>query len=305
MLIGLKLDIDFARDGVYRRLYGKRDVLSFLKDSGVEAVEIPVGPETGAAPLREHIARCVDGGLKVSLHPYSEATIYNPAFFSPDQNNPCRSLHERFLTAAAEVARRQHYPTIVNIHGAAGMRADPRWHLREQSVSFFAWAGDWCRRNAPDVSVAVELQISPNHDEPMQRIGDNYEELLAVATRSDVVACWDFGHAYRNARTHGWPLDPPEALLARIGHVHCHDVCREDHQPLLYDVVPWRDFLKLLIGRGFDGRIILEVPPSAFMRAGGLGTLTASLQVLHAWVQRCTEPRHRRAETTGDVPGGV
>jgi sugar phosphate isomerase/epimerase len=292
MLIGLKLDIGFAQDEVCRQLYGDRDILAFLKKLGFDGVETPVGPETQAEELRDHIGRCVNAGLKVSLHPYSESTIFNPLLFAFDEDNPSRQLHERFLSLAAEAARRQHYPAIVNIHGAAGTDKDPRPHLVDRSVAFFTWARQWCRDHAPEVEVTVELQISPNAGEPRQRIGDSYDELLAVAERSGVGACWDFGHAYWNTRRYGWPLYPPEALLPHIRHVHCHDVFGgEDHQPLVYGAVPWRDFLALLHDHGFDGRVILEVPPTEFPKAGGLQSLIDSAQALLSCRQALREIR--------------
>lgn len=281
MLIGLKLDIGFAEDETCRRLYGDRDILAFLRELGFDGVETPVGPETDTHELREHLARCVEAGLKVSLHPYSEGSIFNTLYFAPDENNPCRRLHERFLSLAAEAARLQQYPTIVNVHGAAGSDKDPRQFLVDQSAAFFAWAGQWCRENAPEVGVTVELQISPNADEPRQRVGDTYTELLEIQKRTDVGVCWDFGHAYWNTRRYGWPLYPPDALLPHIKHIHCHDVSGgEDHQPLVYGAVPWRDFLKLLHGHGFDGRVILEVPPDQFLKAAGLQSLIDSAQAL-------------------------
>jgi len=287
MQIGLKLDIGFSRDDVYRQLYGSREILPFLRELGVEVVETPVGPETETPMLEEHITRCVDAGLKLTLHPYSEGTLFNPALFSREETNHCRMLHEHFFLLAAEAGRRQQCPTLVNIHAAAGSSADPRQRLLDRSVAFFLWAHDWCRQNVPDVSVAVELQMSPDVGEPRQRIGDRYEELLEVSIASEALACWDFGHAYWNAKRHGWPLYPPQALIPRIRHVHCHDVHGDDHQPLLYNAVPWKDFLRLLIDSGFDDRIILEVPPSEFLRAGGIDTLTASLQALRAWTRQC------------------
>ena len=281
MLIGLKLDIGFSQDKICRQLYGERDILAFLRELGFDTVETPVGPETRTDELREHIARCVGAGLKVSLHPYSEGTPFNALDFAPNEDNPCRQLHERFLSLAAEAARLQQYPTIVNIHGAAGADTDARQHLLDQSIAFFTWAGQWCRQNAPEVGVTVELQISPNADEPRQRIGDTYDELLEVARRSGVGVCWDFGHAYWNTRRYGWPLYPPDPLLPHIRHVHCHDVhAGEDHQPLVYGAVPWRDFLKLLHDHGFDGRVILEVPPTEFPKASGLPSLIDSVTAL-------------------------
>ncbi len=285
MLIGLKLDIGFAQDEGYQRLYGGREILPFLRELGVELAETPIGPQTQPEALREHIARCIDAGLQVTLHPYSEGSVFNPAHFRDSGDNPCRLFHERFFSHAAEIAQRQQSPTLVNIHGAAGASADARPDLVERSIAFFAWARNWCLQNAPEVSVTVELQIRPNPDEPIQRIGDRYDELLEIATQSDVHICWDFGHAYWNARNFGCPIEPPPAVLGRVGHVHCHDVNEGDHQPLVYNTVPWRDFLQLLIDHGFDERIILEVPTDAFLDAGGIGTLTTSVQALRARLQ--------------------
>ena len=291
MLIGLKLEVGFAQDHTYRRLYGEREVLPFLRESGFDAVETPVGPETEPDALSEHIARCVGAGLKVSLHPYSEGSLFNPLYFSRDADNPCRKLHERFFSLAAEATQRQESPAIVNIHGAAGTSDDTRRHLVDQTIAFFTWAGEWCRQNAPEVGVTVELQISPNPDEAGRRVGDRYEELLDVVLRSGVGACWDFGHAYWNTYRYGWPLRPPAPLLQRIVHVHCHDVHGGDHEPLLYDVVPWRQFIALLNSVGYAGRLILEVGASGFLRAGGIQTLIDSVTTL----KRCRDDLARNA----------
>ena len=75
--------------------------------------------------------------------------------------------------------------------------------------------------------------------------------------------------------------------MDRIAHVHCHDVKKNDHQPLVYDVIPWRAFIKRLIDNGYDQRIILEVPTDAFLDAGGLDSVTASHQALRDWIQQC------------------
>ncbi len=280
MLIGLKFDVGFAQEPLYRQLYGGRDIMAFLKELGFGAVETPVGPETDLQQLREHITSCVGAGFKVSLHPYSEATAFNPRFFSLDADNPCRGMHERFFAIAAEAARLQQFPVVVNVHGAAGGPDDAREHLLSQSIAFFTWAGRWRRDNAPQVNVTVELQMAPSPGEPRQRIGDTYAELLDVATQSDVKVCWDFGHAFWNTRVYGWPIAPPEALLKRIVHVHCHDASTEDHQPLIHNAVPWRQFIQLLRDHGFDGRVILEVPPDQFLRAGGLQSLIDSAKAL-------------------------
>jgi sugar phosphate isomerase/epimerase len=288
MQIGLKLDIGFADDETCRQLYGQRDILAFLRARDVEAIETAVGPETDMRALREHVARCVAAGFVMSFHPYSEGGIFNPASFSAAGTNPCRELHARFLETAAEAAGLQNSEAIVNVHAAAASLAAPRRELLEQSVAFLTWAREFCERQAPRVKVTTELQFRPHPYEPTQRICDNYDELLEVATRAEVRTCWDFGHAYWNAKRYDAPLWPPEELFERIAHVHCHDAHGTDHQPLIYGAITWKSFLRRLFDSGYDGRIILEVPPWSFVRAGGLQTLTDSLGALTEWIERCT-----------------
>lgn len=282
--VGVKLDMGFSTDRFYRELFGDRDIPEYLAQLGFEGVETPVGPQTDPTALKDHAARCRDAGLKISLHPYSERTDSNPACFSTAEDNACKSFHQRFLSLAAEISSVQRAPTIVNIHAAAGPAEDSRPDLIDRSVHFFSWARHWCRRNAQQVRPVVELQISPNPGERIQRIGDTYDEVLEVATQSGVKACWDFGHAYLNHTRYGVPLYPPIDLLRHIGHVHCHDARGDDHHALVYGTIPWREFVRLLIDHGFDGSIILEVPSWNFLDAGGIRSLAESLDALKAQI---------------------
>jgi sugar phosphate isomerase/epimerase len=280
MRIGMKLEIGFAEQDAWRTLTGGRDVLALLRGLGVSAVETPVGAETDGSALARHLRLCEEAGLVVSLHPYSEGTRSNPAYFAPGAGNSCAALHTGFLGVAAEAALRQHVAAIVNVHAAAAPAGHPRRDLLEQSVRFFQWARDWCEKNAPDVRPVSELQIAPDAGEPIQRIADNYAELLEIAARSEVGVCWDFGHAFLNSRRFGTELDPPPELLGRILHVHCHDVDASDHRPLICGNVPWQRFLGRLIDAGFDGTVVLEVLPGAFLAMGGLAALERSISAL-------------------------
>jgi sugar phosphate isomerase/epimerase len=285
MRIGIKLEIGFLESKVYRQLYGERDILKCLREWGIKAVETPVGQETDHNVLMEHIYQCCKAGMHVSLHPYSENTPYNPAFFSPKGNNPCRELHQRFFALAAEAARQQQAKTIVNIHPAAGPRESSRSMLVDQSVRFFEWAGKWCRSNAPAVCPVAELQIRPNPDESIQRIGDNFTELLDIVTNSQVDACWDFGHGLLNSQRFGLLLEPPLELQPRIVHVHCHDVNGDDHHPLIFGNVPWKRFLRSLIEWGFNDTVILEITPENFLAAGGLHVLKHTVNAIVEYVE--------------------
>lgn len=285
--IGVKLDVGFASDRSYRELFGTRRIPEYLGQLGFASVETPVGPGTDPVALAEHIACCRDAGLSLSLHPYSERTDANPAFFSEAADNACRSFHQRFLAVAAEWSSLEKGPTVVNIHAAAATATASRRDLIEQSIAFFSWARRWCSGNAPQVRPVVELQIAPNPDEPIQRIGDTYEELLEIATRAEIPACWDFGHAYMNHRRFGGQLFPSDEFLSHVGHVHCHDVRTDDHHPLVYGTVPWKKFIGLLIQSGFDAGIILEVPAVNFLAAGGIRSLVRSLEALRTQLRQC------------------
>jgi hypothetical protein len=106
MRVGLKLDVDFDRSEVYRRLFGGRDVLSCLGELGVEAVEIPLGPSSDLGEVGDKARRCREVGLHVSFHPYSEGRGANPAHFD-GPGSPPAVVHQRFLALAAGRAREQ------------------------------------------------------------------------------------------------------------------------------------------------------------------------------------------------------
>ncbi len=290
MKIGIKFDIGFSENNVYRHLYGRRDPLQYLRQWGVQAVETPIGPDTEKNQLLDHVRKCSRAGLLVSFHPYTEGTAYNLAVFSKSGENPCRKMHERFFEYGREAASIQEREVVINIHPAAWPPEFSRSDLVDRSVQFFEWSLQWCGRNAPHVRPVAELQYRPEPWESNQRIGDEYDELLQIVERSGIGACWDFAHAFMNSRRFGHPLQPPVELLRRIVHVHCHDADREDHQPLIHGNVPWKEMLKSLMASGFDGTVVLEVPPGHFLASGGTESLECSLQALREFVSGKQNP---------------
>jgi len=54
-----------------------------------------------------------------------------------------------------------------------------------------------------------------------------------------------------------------------------------------YNTVPWKEFIRLLINSGFDDSVILEVPPSKFLSAGGIRSLPHSLKALETQIKQC------------------
>ncbi len=260
----MKIDYKFNENPCYKELYGERDILDFLYKIGIRALETPVGPEMDENGITEHINRCIRSGFSLSLHPYTEMGEANPAHFSPGSENACKIFHESVLLLADTAAHLQGVEAVVNIHPAAESIKYDRSELLDRSTEFFGWAQDWCRAKALHVRPVAELQIRPNRDEPIQRLGDRYSELLEIAKQTGIGICWDFGHAYMNSKRFSDPLYPPDELIRYITHVHCHDASDDDHQPLGTGKVPWEDFLDILLRAGFDGTIILEVTPPQF-----------------------------------------
>ena len=269
MRVGMKLDADLDRAEPYRQLYGTTDVPGRLRDLGIEAVEIPLGPESDLNHAGMQARRCQQSGLRVSFHPYSEGKSANPAHFDGPSSVPA-TTHARFLDLAATVAADQG-DTVVNIHPAAVRAEDwSRRVLVDQSVAFFEWAREWCEQHARDVRPVAELQVAPFREEPIIRVGDDPTELADVVARSGVGACWDVGHAVWNHRRFGTDEEPTGALLDQIRHVHCHDVEEADHYPPRRGDAPWRRFLERLAATRYDGTIVIEVGPPTFLTAGGL-----------------------------------
>jgi sugar phosphate isomerase/epimerase len=287
MKIGIKLDCNVPKSAHGRALFGDCDIPLRLRSLDVEAVEIAIEIDTDLRDVIEHAHACCQSGLTVSLHPYTEFSPCNSAYFEKCESH-CRKFHSRVFAAAAEIARHQKARVVVNIHAAAGSGDDDRRTLVNRSIEFFKWAKEWCRENVPRVRPVVELQFRPYAGENIIRIGDSYQELYEIVEASGVDACWDFGHAYMNAHRYELPAAPPDHLLSRIAHIHCHDVADSDHHPLVHDRVPWKVFLQAAVGAGFDGTVILEVPPDNFLAAGA-DSLETSIRRLSNAVSEIVE----------------
>jgi sugar phosphate isomerase/epimerase len=283
MRIGIKLTLGFDRDPAYQALSSHSDFLSDLTSLGVECTETAIGPDTEEQQLRSHTDRCIEAGLCLSLHPYSERTPANPAHFEERGTNACMELHRRFLTLASGLARRQGLPVVVNIHPAAD-HGDPmeRSALVEQSVAFFEWCRHYTEMLEGTVLPVAELQIAPSAEERFIRVGDRFDEAEAIARRAGVGVCWDFGHSYLNCLRNHTDDRPPPSFTETVTHVHCHDVLRHDHEPLLFGTVPWQAYLRLLGEADFNGIVVLEVPAQGFLQRGARSALVHSIDALRA-----------------------
>lgn len=277
MRIGFKLDLDFDRSEAYQRLFVGGNVPVQLRELGIQAVELPLGPASDLAEVADKAHHCRSVGLRVSFHPYTEGHEANPANFEGPTSVPAM-VHERFLELAADLSRDQG-ETIVNVHPAAAA-ADwaPRMKLLDRSVHFFSWANGWCAKHASDVRPVAELQVEPDQGEELIRIGDTPAELAQVVERSGSAACWDIGHSEWNNRRFGTPKHPSEELWKQIAHVHCHDVGDGDHRVLRRrGDTHWRRFLERLSETDYAGTVVIEVAPRTFLDVGGLRALEESI----------------------------
>ncbi|MDG5815051.1 TIM barrel protein [Chitinispirillales bacterium ANBcel5] len=281
MRLGIKLDLRFSRSEKLRELFEGRDILNTLFDLGIRAVEIPIGETTDRKRMADHFAKIIESGLVVSIHPYSEGTKFNPLYFSPTPKDPCRLFHEEIFLLALDAAVLQKQRVIVNLHPAAGPASVPRELQLERSAKFFGWSNRWCEEFAQGVIPVAELQIAPNRDEGLFRIGDTFEELEYINSYSSSGLCWDFGHSFLNHIRYATTPLPPPHLIEKIVHVHCHDALDGvDHMPLLYANSGWEYNLITLRQRGFDGTVILEVPSKNFLKAGGFESVERSVKNL-------------------------
>jgi sugar phosphate isomerase/epimerase len=289
MRIGVKLDLDYEKSNAIREVFGSKPVLKNLKGLGIEAIETAVGPSTDLIAFEKHLQKCIESGFICSIHPYTERKNQNPVFFMDTKENQCVDFHEKILKIASATASLQKEKLVINIHSAAATSDVPRHVQLENSILFFAWVKKWCDQNSPEVLPVTELQIAPNPDEPIFRVGDTFDELEIISRESHCGICWDFGHSFLNLLRYRSCDTPSFNLLKMVKHIHCHDVKKDDHHPLLYDNVPWKNYLTNAIEGGFDGTVIIEVPFERYVSEEGIVGLEKSVGKVRTVMQTATK----------------
>ena len=194
------------------------------------------------------ITACRELGFRLSFHaPYKGP--YNLSGFSGPQRPALEALFAPAVGYAAAIARRQG-PTPLVVHGAKGTGA--RESLRRDTEAFLAWI----EGREPNLCPALELRV---REQDMVKIGDSKKDLMAMVPcwRTPCGGiCWDLGHDARNG-----PEIAPPGFIERVSHVHVHDLSPdgEDHNPLLFGNVLYREHLQDLRQAGYNRAIILEV----------------------------------------------
>jgi sugar phosphate isomerase/epimerase len=285
MRIGVKLDQEFETNKAIREIFGSKPVLKILKGLGIEAIETAVGPSTDLIVFKEHLQKCVTAGFVCSIHPYTERKNQNPVFFLNNNENDCIDFHEKIFKIASWITSLQSEKLVINIHSAAATSDIPRHVQLENSILFFKWVKKWCDLNCPEIVPVIELQIAPGPDEQIIRIGDTFDELEIISHESDCGICWDFGHSFLNLLRYRSCDKPSFNLLKMLKHIHCHDVKKDDHHPLLYDNVPWKNYLTNAIEGGFNGTVIIEVPFEWYVYEEGIAGLERSIEKVRTVMQ--------------------
>lgn len=267
--IGQKLLIDDLTDTQWQRMYADPFSLSsMLKECGISFIELSVKEVTEDSlviKLAENFAR---SGLFVSLHPHFHS------FFSPEIfDNDSRSFIKKKLSVAQEVGNITGVPVPYVIHGGQAM-AEPFFIQKEPALqkckNFMTFIDNITVEEFGNVVPLCETQI-PNLDPEIQgtRLGDTWESCLDLVEHTSVGICWDYGHTYI-ASVHGkHNIFPEEHFLARVNHVHAHDVMKKqsgfiDHLPLNEGAVPWREYNAILARHEFSGTVLIEINPRSF-----------------------------------------
>ncbi len=274
MEIGIKLYYDYDKRSVYRKIFEGVDTLSYLKKIGFTAIEIPIQPNANLEDVENAAIKFSDMGFLISVHPYANNMNFSQLFFHKRSNNVCHEYFKKVLDGIKYIGSIQGGVTCV-LHGGILNSIGNRPFFLQNSMDFFNWVQTRCTAH---VRVVLEIQ---EQSSSVTRIADNYEELLHIQAKSGVNLCFDMGHAYKNYLKETDDVRPPAELVKCVKHIHCHDmVGSRDHFPLLYNRIPWQDYVKLFIDNNFDKTIIIEVSPENILEAGGRETLKKSVENL-------------------------
>ncbi|HEU69074.1 MAG TPA: sugar phosphate isomerase/epimerase [Candidatus Acetothermia bacterium] len=215
-------------------------------------------PDLALAERRELRDRLAKAGLWCTVH----VPIYGVNLASPFPSLAAASLGE--VVEAVDLAADVGAELVVVHPGHVDPDFLPLDGERERATQRFRFALEvilaWARRR--EVKVAVEnKQRSPGWD----MVHSAAEHRSVLDWFRTLGACLDFGHLHTLG---GEPASYVAALGERLVHVHLHDNHgeRDEHLPLGTGTVPWRVALAALAGRGYGGRIVLEIPDPAGVR---------------------------------------
>lgn len=229
------------------RWLGEEGLAAFLdplRQVGLDTLEFELDPFLPEWPqMQPLIGECADAGMKLCFHaPYRDPNRIEG--FAQGRRTEVTTLFRPMLGIAQQWAEKLEAPVNVVVHGARSSIAS-RETLREDTLQFLEWA----LADFPGIYLAFENNHPAKPGEI--KIGETRTGVLDVVTQIDhpnLGICWDFGHDYLSAGE----IEVSAAWLARVIHVHVHDVDAKhvDHYPLIFNHVPFSDWLPLLRSAG-------------------------------------------------------
>ncbi len=160
-----------------------------------------------------------------------------------------KSEYEPIISLALSAVERQERLSLV-IHGAS----DPNVTLpqnEDATLGLIDWLADRFEDERASISVALELGAAkPGRETAAARSRDSVLRIVRRAASSAAGICWDVAHDIENSSDElDWSIDPGRDFLARVRHVHLHDVDDQGmaHYPLLLGTVPYKAQLDALL----------------------------------------------------------
>lgn len=190
------------------------------------------------------------------------------------------SLDARFATARwlddPEALRREYAPilrvvgdtaaqqgrAVLVLHGADDPALAPEAN-RQATMGLLRWLAERVETLPGEVRIGLELgAVKAHRPTAAARSRDDALEIVEVVDSPRVGICWDLAHDRANAAGEpGWTVVPTSDFLARVVHVHLHDLDEEGvaHCPLVFERVPFREQLGALGRNGGLPPVTMEI----------------------------------------------
>lgn len=208
---------------------------------------------------REKLRKLSQNGLKLSLH----MPIHGVNLIWPVRSVAAASLGE--LVRTIELASDLEADVVVIHPGRLPEEYLPFPEWLEKSRDLLRLSLSVLIPRAEKLGVKLALEnLGSGRDRGLVQTAEEHISILSEFP--ELLACFDLGHLHTlggSARAYIRALSP------RLAHVHLHDN-RGDwdaHLPLGEGTAPWRETLMALEETGFSGRVILEIPDPAGLRA--------------------------------------
>ncbi len=225
--------------------------LKKLQESGVSSIELKATQRLNHPLFLKAVEKLLNLGFDVTFH--SAGRIQYPTDYYwqiQDMIEISKMIYHDF-----------HFKPLWIVHPLFGVGVS-RNRLFQDTVVYLKELLE----KTKDVPMTLALENLRNRpDNERVHAGDSYHEILRLLNEMDSCCpgvCWDFGHACAMVELGVEQELPPDEFVKRVVHCHVHD-CRLQvtHLPLGMGNVPLRDFIRLLVRNGFQGKFNMEIVP--------------------------------------------